>query len=137
MAEHAAGSEAWWQAKQAQGIPEISDAAPGQCSVTFWWRDPAGDETTSEIQRVWIYITGITDHHKPSAPQSLTRLPGTDAWCWRTELNANWRGSYCFIPSARTDDFAPDAFAEAPARGALREGWRTLLPQAVPDPFNP
>ncbi|EKK3978605.1 enterochelin esterase [Cronobacter sakazakii] len=137
MAEHAAGSDAWWQAKQAQGIPEISGTASGTCCVTFWWRDPAGDESTSDVQRVWIYLTGITDHHKPSAPQSLTRLPGTDAWYWRTELDAAWRGSYCFIPSTKTDDFAPDAFADVPARHALREGWRALLPQAIPDPFNP
>ncbi len=109
MVEHAAGSDAWWQAKQAQGIPGISGTASGTCCVTFWWRDPAGDESTSDTKRVWIYLTGITDHHKPSAPQSLTRLPGTDAWYWRTELDAAWRGSYCFIPSTKTDDFAPDA----------------------------
>ncbi|ELY6343358.1 MULTISPECIES: enterochelin esterase [Cronobacter] len=137
MAVHATGSEAWWQAKQAQGVPEISGAQQGKCSVTFWWRDPAGDETTSDVQRVWIYITGITDHHKPSAPQSLTRLPGTDAWFWRTALSEHWRGSYCFIPSTRPDDFAPEAFSDTPARHALREGWRKLLPQALSDPLNP
>ncbi|EOV8145400.1 enterochelin esterase [Cronobacter dublinensis] len=137
MAEHAAGSEAWWQEKQAHGVPEISGAQHGKCAVTFWWRDPAGDETTSDVQRVWIYLTGITDHHKPSAPQSMTRLPGTDAWYWRVSLSERWRGSYCFIPSTKTDDFAPEAFSDAPARQALREGWRKLLPQALPDPLNP
>lgn len=138
MTAHATGSEAWWQAKQAQGIPEIACEANGECKVTFWWRDPAGNEAQSATRRVWLYITGLTDHHKPSRPQSLARLPGTDVWRWEMTLHARWRGSYCLIPSARTDDFAPAVFAgETPDRAALREGWRKLLPQAIADPFNP
>lgn len=138
MTAHATGSEAWWQAKQAQGIPDIVCGANGDCNVTFWWRDPTGSEESSRVQRVWLYITGLTDHHKPSRPQSLTRVPGTDAWRWQITLNARWRGSYCLIPSERTDDFAPEVFAgEAPDRAALREGWGKLLPCAIADPFNP
>ncbi|WP_163505402.1 enterochelin esterase domain-containing protein, partial [Escherichia coli] len=67
-------------------------------------------ETTSPIRRVWIYITGVTDHHHNAAPQTLQRIPGTDAWCWQTTLPASWRGGYCFIPSERDDDFSPQLF---------------------------
>ncbi len=67
---------------------------------------PGGDETCSPHRRVWLYITGVTDHHQNARPQSLQRLPGTDAWFWRTTLSPTWRGSYCFIPSDRDDDFS-------------------------------
>ena len=80
----------------------------------------------------------MTDHHQNARPQSLQRLPGTDAWFWRTTLSPTWRGSYCFIPSDRDDDFSPEVFsADAPDRALLREGWRKLLPRAIADPLNP
>jgi arabinoxylan arabinofuranohydrolase len=128
------GSEEWWQTLQG---PQCR-AVDGAIEVTFWWRDPAGDETHSPRRRVWLYITGVTDHHQNARPQSLQRLPGTDAWFWRTTLSPTWRGSYCFIPSDRDDDFSPEVFsADAPDRALLREGWRKLLPRAIADPLNP
>ena len=131
---HITGSEEWWQ-----GItgPQ-SEAVDGGCRITFWWRDPAGGETSSMTQRVWIYITGVTDHHQNAVPQTMQRVTGTDAWYWQTTLSSNWRGSYCFIPSERDDDFSPDLFAgDVPDRTLLREGWRKLLPRAIADPLNP
>lgn len=110
---HKTGSDDWWQ--HISG-PQI-EAVDGAYQVTFWWRDPAGNETSSAIQRVWIYITGVTDHHKNAVPQTLRRIPGTDAWCWQTTLSPTWRGSYCFIPSARDDDFSP-SFLTVTARTA-------------------
>ena len=105
--------------------------------VTFWWRDPAGSETTSPIRRVWIYITGVTDHHHNAAPQTLQRIP-VPMPVLANHAPASWRGSYCFIPSERDDDFSPQLFnGEAPDRALLREGWRKLLPRAVADPRNP
>ncbi|MCS6036078.1 DUF3327 domain-containing protein [Klebsiella pneumoniae subsp. pneumoniae] len=99
---------------------------------------PGGDETRSPHRRVWLYITGVTDHHQNARPQSLQRLPGTDAWFWRTTLSPTWRGSYCFIPSDRDDDFSPRCSAlMRPDRALLREGWRKLLPRAIADPLNP
>lgn len=131
---HKTGSDDWWQ--HISG-PQI-EAVDGAYRVTFWWRDPAGNETSSAIQRVWIYITGVTDHHKNAVPQTLQRIPGTDAWCWQTTLSPTWRGSYCFIPTARDDDFSPQLFnGDGPDRALLREGWRRLLPQAIADPLNP
>ncbi|WP_283095039.1 enterochelin esterase [Enterobacter cloacae] len=127
------GSEAWWQSKN--GPEWVREQ--GKYRVTFWWRDPAGTQHTSAVKRVWLYITGVTDHHKNARPQSLERIPDTDVWQWQGEFSPQWRGSYCFIPSENTDDFAPDVFRdEQPDRLALREGWRKLLPQAMSDPLN-
>ena len=127
------GSDAWWETIKGPQYEQVSD----DFQVTFWWRDPAGNETTSPIQRVWIYITGVTDHHHNSAPQTLQRIPHTDAWCWTTTLPPTWRGSYCFVPSEREDDFSAEIFtADEPDRMLLREGWRKLLPCAIADPLN-
>lgn len=127
------GSDDWW--RKITGPQIVVDK--GVAQVTLWWRDPDGSEATSATRRVWVYITGITDHHCRSLPQSMTRVPGTDAWCWQTVLSATWRGSYCFIPSCREDDFAAALFTTAtPDLRLLREGWRKLLPQAIADPLN-
>ncbi|MDU5691744.1 MAG: enterochelin esterase [Citrobacter freundii] len=107
------GSEAWWQSKKG---PE-------------WEREDNGNYR--------VYITGVTDHHQNATPQSMQRIDGTNVWCWRVSLSANWRGSYCFIPTTRNDIFSSLAVGAAPDRSALREGWRQLLPQAIADPLNP
>ncbi len=70
--------------------------------VTFWWRDPAGDETCSPHRRVWLYITGVTDHHQNARPQSLQRLPGTDAWFWRTTLSPTRAAATVLFPPTVT-----------------------------------
>lgn len=124
------GSESWWQSKHGPEWQRLNDE---MFEVTFWWRDPQGSEEYSTIKRVWVYITGVTDHHQNSQPQSMQRIAGTDVWQWTTQLNANWRGSYCFIPTERDDIFS----APFPDRLELREGWRKLLPQAIADPLNP
>ncbi|WP_275146741.1 enterochelin esterase [Citrobacter freundii] len=128
------GSEAWWQSKKG---PEWEREDNGNYRVTFWWRDPQGTEKESAIHRVWVYITGVTDHHQNATPQSMQRIDGTNVWCWRVSLSANWRGSYCFIPTTRNDIFSSVAVGAAPDRSELREGWRQLLPQAIADPLNP
>ena len=128
------GSEAWWQSKNG---PEWTREMGHYC-VTFWWRDPAGTQKTSPLKRVWLYITGVTDHHQNARPQSLERIPDTDVWQWQGAFTPQWRGSYCFIPSVNEDDFADAVFhGEQPERLALREGWRKLLPAAMADPLNP
>ena len=128
------GSEAWWQSKKG---PEWECEDNGNYRVTFWWRDPQGTEKESAIHRVWVYITGVTDHHQNATPQSMQRIDGTNVWCWRVSLSANWRCSYCFIPTTRNDIFSSLAVGAAPDRSELREGWRQLLPQAIADPLNP
>lgn len=125
------GSAAWWQAQQSQGIPRIELADDGQCQVTFFWRDPQGDETQSSTQRVWINITGVTDHHQRRPPQSLMRVAGTNVWYWQTSLPANWRGSYCLMPDEQATDFT--GIAEM---STLRNWWRDKFPTAQADPLN-
>lgn len=125
------GSEAWWQAQQSQGIPRIELADDGQCQVTFFWRDPQGDETQSSTQRVWINITGVTDHHQRRPPQSLMRVAGTNVWYWQTSLPANWRGSYCLMPDEQATDFTGVA-----EMSILRNWWRDKFPTAQADPLN-
>lgn len=107
----ATGSEAWWRTKTG---PEWIREKDGNYRVTFWWRDPQGNETHSPIRRVWVYITGVTDHHQNAQPQTMARIAGTDVWRWSTALSANWRGSYCFIPTERDDVFAAFAPGETP-----------------------
>ncbi|KNC14034.1 hypothetical protein AC790_07455 [Pantoea sp. RIT-PI-b] len=125
------GSAAWWQAQQSQGIPRIELADDGQCQVTFFWRDPQGDETQSSTQRVWINITGVTDHHQRRPPQSLMRVTGTNVWYWQTSLPANWRGSYCLMPDEQATDFSGEA-----DMSSLRNWWRDKFPTAQADPLN-
>lgn len=133
--ELAFGSHAWWQHKQS---PEWVAEGTDKCRVTFWWRDPNGDESTSPVRRVWLYITGVTDHHQQAVPQSLQRTQGTDAWSWTTSLSSHWRGSYCLIPSLAENDFSEAVMqGDMSDKMALREGWRRLLPQAIADPLNP
>ncbi|EMF0716918.1 enterochelin esterase [Citrobacter freundii] len=128
------GSEAWWRSKNG---PEWACEDNGDYRVTFWWRDPQGTEKESPIRHVWVYVTGVTDHHQNAVPQSMRRIDGTNVWCWTMTISAHWRGSYCFIPSERDDIFASWVEGETPDRSALREGWRQLLPQAIADPLNP
>lgn len=127
-----AGSPGWWAEQQKYTFPRIELLENQQCRVTFLWRDPAGAETTSDCQRVWINITGVTDHHQPAPPCSLERLPGSDLWYWQTLLPSDWRGSYCLIPS--TSYPGPDAAAPAEQR---RMWWREQFHHAVADPLNP
>ena len=87
--------------------------------MTFWWRDPAGTQKTSTIKRVWLYVTGVTDHHQNARPQSLERIPDTDVWQWQGEFSPEWRGSYCFIPSDNEDDLPAQCL-----KASSRTAWR-------------
>lgn len=133
LARSDVGSEGWWRDVADQGAPWVEAQGAEHCAVTFVWRDPQGGQRTSAVRRVWLYISGVTDHHSRSAPQSLERIADTDVWCWSMVLGAGWRGSYCFIPS-RDAAFGPEATAMDST--ALRNGWRDRLPAAIADPLN-
>lgn len=128
------GSEPWWQAVAARGTPLIAPTAGGRYRLTFLWRDPAGLAEHSDTRRVWLNITGVTDHHQPGLPQSLARLPGTDVWAWETELDGRWRGSYCLIPTPETAPFEDEA---EPDLQGIRLWWRSVFPLAQADRLNP
>lgn len=122
------GTPAAWQTLEAQGCPEISPVSQGVCQVTFWWRDPHGDERHSPVRHVWLVVTGITDHHGSPHPVSLVRVPGTDAWTLTLTLDAHWRGSYCLVPDIHV--FPADIVGD-------RRQWQSLLTGAIADPLNP
>jgi len=126
------GSESWWQQQRKRGIPFIEPAENDTCQVTFFWRDPQGDTLHSDTRRVWINITGVTDHHHSAVPTSLTPVPHTDIWWWQTTLPADWRGSYCLIPDRQAETFSGQADMQT-----LRQWWRHKFPQAQSDPLNP
>ncbi|WP_017349619.1 enterochelin esterase [Pantoea sp. A4] len=126
------GSDAWWKNQQALGIPYIEAGVDGHCQVTFFWRDPEGDERTSSTRHVWINITGVTDHHQRAAPVSLSHLPQTDVWYWQTQLPSTWRGSYCLMPDHETP-----LFQGQPDMHSLRDWWRNKFPTAQSDALNP
>nr|VUD35072.1 enterobactin esterase [Raoultella sp. NCTC 9187] len=104
-----------------------------------WWQSLSGpqSEASGDAYRVDVLVAGpggqrghLGDaagvdlyhrRHRPpqnAVPQTLRRVPGTDAWQWQTTLSPTWRGSYCFIPSERDDDFSP-RFLTATRRTAL------------------
>ncbi|WP_235514946.1 enterochelin esterase [Erwinia sp. Leaf53] len=130
------GEEAWWRELAHCGTPLIETADDDALLISFFWRDPAGDETRSPVRQVYISINCVTDHHHPQ-PQSLHRLPGTDVWHWSVTVDARWRGSYCLIPAGSAQ--LPPAFSgDAAARAhQQREWWISLFPFAIADPLNP
>lgn len=126
-----AGSDAWWHALALQGTPVIAPATQGRSLVTFIWRDPAGNASSSAIRRVWLNITGITDHHSLSQPCSLERISGTDIWRISILLSDCWRGSYTLIPDAEED--VP---AHSLTLFGLRHWWQGKFSCAQPDSLN-
>ncbi|WP_459176336.1 enterochelin esterase [Ewingella americana] len=131
-----AGSNDWWLNIARRGTPWIEPSGQGNWKVTFFWRDPQGSEFTSVYQRVWINITGKTDHHQPRPPQSLQRLSGTDVWFWQTEMEAGWRGSYSFMPASENRPFAPPSDDPHANMLALRRWWAERFAASTHDILN-
>lgn len=120
------GSERWWQEVARQGTPFI-EVRGDQARVCFLWRDPAGDETRSDLARVYIDVGSVTDHSLRD-PQSLQRIPGSDIWYWTLTLPAGWRGSYSFIPVTSGQLLKKEE--------NQRSWWRALYALAQKDPLN-
>ena len=131
------GSHGWWLEIARRGTPLVEPADNGRWTVTFLWRDPQGCELTSAYRRVWININCLTDHHQPNPPQSLQRLSGSDVWYWQTELNADWRGSYCFIPSMDDRPLRVDGADAHANMHARRHWWHQVFAGATHDLLNP
>ncbi|ANS44062.1 enterochelin esterase [Serratia inhibens] len=132
-----AGRHGWWLNIAKRGTPLVELQGDGRGKVTFLWRDPQGCELTSAYQRVWIHINCLTDHHQASPPQSLQRLEGTDVWYWQTELSADWRGSYCFMPCM---DDRPLTLSDDDAHAnmhSVRHWWHQVFASATQDLLNP
>ncbi|AUH00255.1 enterochelin esterase [Prodigiosinella confusarubida] len=131
-----AGEENWWRGIASMGTPLVESLDGKRVRVTFFWRDPAGDERQSAIQQVYIDVNGVTDHHS-FQPQSLQRLAGTDVWHWSLDIEDDWRGSYSLIPV--TGKQLPPAFSGDRQQRCQqqREWWCSLFPHAIADPLNP
>jgi iron(III)-enterobactin esterase len=128
------GSEAWWQSLALRGTP-IVELLGEMALVSFFWRDPAGNEAQSTLAKVYIDINSVTDHHL-SSPQSLERIPNSDIWFWQLRLPAHWRGSYSLIPTmdAELSCLADDDHAEQVAK--QRQWWRSIAQNSQADPLN-
>lgn len=120
------GSERWWQEVARQGTP-YTEVCGDQARVCFLWRDPAGDETQSDLARVYIDVGSVTDHSLRD-PQSLQRIPGSDIWYWALTLPAGWRGSYSFVPVTSGQLLKKEE--------NQRSWWRALYALAQKDPLN-
>ncbi|WP_188469325.1 enterochelin esterase [Hafnia psychrotolerans] len=131
-----AGSNRWWLDIARRGTPWIEPSKPGHWKVTFFWRDPQGNEFTSACQHVWINITGKTDHHQTALPQSLQRLTGTDVWFWQTDIEAGWRGSYSFMPVTESHPFIPPSDDPHANMMALRHWWSDRFTTSTHDILN-
>ncbi len=128
------GSDRWWRRVAVEGCPVVSAIGGNRARVSFLWRDPEGDATRSTTQRVYIDICSVTDHHV-SPPVSLERIAGTDVWRWSFEVEADWRGSYSFIPV--DDKHLPPSLRGGGSDSAMRDWWRLALKRAQADPLNP
>ncbi|MCS3434364.1 enterochelin esterase [Klebsiella sp. BIGb0407] len=137
LAESAAGSESWWQKVAVTGTP-VAEKLPddGRLKLTFLWRDEQGNELTSPIERVYLDINGVTDHHSFS-PASLERLPGTNIWTATVDISDDWRGSYSLIPVNKSQLPTPSEAAPEQQRRQQREWWCSLFPATIADPLNP
>lgn len=131
------GSHGWRLEIARRGTPLVETAKDGRCRVTFFWRDPQGCELTSAYQRVWININCLTDHHQSNLPQSLQRLSGSDVWYWQTELNADWRGSYCFIPCLDDSPLTIESDDPHATLHTVRHWWHRIFAFATHDLLNP
>lgn len=117
----------WWQSKHGPEWQHLNDE---MFEVTFWWRDPQGSEEYSTIKRVWVYVTGVTDHHQNSQPQSMQRIAGTNVWQWKTQLSMP-------TGAAATALFPPNAmtfFCTIPRSPQVK--LAKTVPQAIADPLN-
>jgi enterochelin esterase family protein len=76
----------------------------------------------------------VTDRHN-GEPACLERICGTDVWHWSFEVEADWRGSYCFIPV--DEKHLPPSDSGADGEVAMRDWWRSAFKRAQTDPLNP
>ncbi|XPE66557.1 enterochelin esterase domain-containing protein [Shigella flexneri] len=60
-------------------------------------------KNTSTIKRVWVYITGVTNHHQNGQPQSMQPIAGTNVWQWKTNsMPTGAAATALFPPNAMT-----------------------------------
>ncbi|WP_236733043.1 enterochelin esterase domain-containing protein, partial [Salmonella enterica] len=80
---------AWWRTKTG---PECIREKDGNYRVTFWWRDPQGNETHSPIRRGRGHSNVDTHQQQKRHPNTTARTAGADVSRRRTALRRNPRG---------------------------------------------
>lgn len=119
--QHGRILEAFWAGPAARTpIIEADPEHPDQYLVTFLWQD-------AQAQSVLVGINRMT-HDRASA--SLEHLPGTDVWHHTYCLDADWRGTYTFLP---LDSIELDNMQDHVGRGIMR----AIREDGVLDPHNP
>ncbi|MGC0422027.1 enterochelin esterase [Embleya sp. AB8] len=122
-----AGAE-FWARVESVGAPlvEPDPADPGQCLVTFVWRDdPAAP--AADVLTLLHTFTDRDRHAGDLTPHLMRRVPGTDVWAITHRLPVELRASYQFFVGT------------GPREQTLRTdrvGWLGVLDAAVPDPYN-
>ncbi|MFC7624399.1 enterochelin esterase [Microlunatus sp. GCM10028923] len=123
---HAVGSEPWWQALERAGLPVITTGTDGARVINCYRGGPG-------IERVLIDVNGLTDHHR-WPPAELDRVPGTDVWLWESELDNDFRGSYCFVPLTGAESETLIDSVDDPA--SRWTWWRSVITRSEADPLN-
>ena len=128
------GQEAWWQEVKSLGTPLTTPVDKDTKRLTFLWRDPDGDQRQSKIQKVYIDVYSVTDHHQLDIT-SLTRITGTDVWYWQVDVESSMQASYFLVPC--TEKHLLKHQEQENIKLAHRRWWRQLIQsRAVSDPLN-
>jgi enterochelin esterase family protein len=125
------GTDHWWERLKTEGSPFLKT----QDRVQFLWRDPQGDEHSSDTVCVILDVNSITDHHTWT-PKCLQRVAGTDVWFAELDINPQWRGSYSFIPLKANQ--LPEVVKQQgdDSVQAQRDWWVSVAAQQIFDPLN-
>lgn len=83
-------SGAFWAAHP--DTPVLEEAANGECTVTFLWRDDPEHPATE----VLLFVNRVTDE-RDLYSSLMRRVPGTDIWHLSYRMQDDWRASYCFV----------------------------------------
>lgn len=128
------GCDTWWQEVKRIGTPLTTPVDKDTKRLTFLWRDPDGDQYQSAIQKVYIDVYSVTDHHQLDIT-SLTRIADTDVWYWQVDVESSMQASYFLVPC--TEKHLLKHQEQENIKLAHRRWWRQLIQsRAMSDPLN-
>jgi len=82
-----AATARFWSHVEGSGTPLVEALGPGECAVTFVWRDP------SPAARPYVLANKLHDRTDPEG-SAMCQVAGTDVWHLTYRLPSDWRGSY-------------------------------------------
>ena len=131
----AIGSASWWEEVNQIGMPCIKNQEDEDCLVLFIWRDPQGDEEHSETNDVILHVSGLTNHNTWD-PTCLKRLNGSDVWFASLIVDAQWRGSYSYLPINVNQSPRLVKKVKGETKSAQRAWWLEIVKNQIPDYLN-